>query len=84
MSLRQQLQDVGKKLVGAQHYNKDGSVSIRQVTLFFLFNFVKEDMLSVNISCLCLSFLKRHRLRVLWLFDFFEQFRGIYCLIHYF
>ncbi|CAI0426896.1 unnamed protein product [Linum tenue] len=25
VSLRQQLQDVGKKLVGAQHYNKDGS-----------------------------------------------------------
>lgn len=31
VSLRQQLQDVGKKLVGAQHYNKDGSVSNRQV-----------------------------------------------------
>ena len=30
VSLRQQLQDVGKKLVGAQHYNKDGSVSNRQ------------------------------------------------------
>ncbi|KAF5737574.1 Transducin/WD40 repeat-like superfamily protein [Tripterygium wilfordii] len=28
VSLRQQLQDVGKKLVGAQHYNKDGSVNI--------------------------------------------------------
>ncbi|KAG4152287.1 hypothetical protein ERO13_D04G113600v2 [Gossypium hirsutum] len=27
VSLRQQLQDVGKKLVGAQHYNKDGSVN---------------------------------------------------------
>ncbi|PSR98174.1 WD repeat-containing protein [Actinidia chinensis var. chinensis] len=26
-SLRQQLQDVGKKLVGAQHYNKDGCVN---------------------------------------------------------
>lgn len=31
VSLRQQLQDVGKKLVGAQHYNKDGSVNNRQV-----------------------------------------------------
>lgn len=30
MSLRQQLQDVGKKLVGAQHYNKDGCVNNRQ------------------------------------------------------
>ncbi|MBA0660799.1 hypothetical protein Goklo_012765 [Gossypium klotzschianum] len=28
VSLRQQLQDVGKKLVGAQHYNKDGSLPI--------------------------------------------------------
>ncbi|RZB72468.1 probable catabolite repression protein creC isoform X2 [Glycine soja] len=27
VSLRQQLQDVGKKLVGAQHFNKDGSVN---------------------------------------------------------
>ncbi|KAJ0089111.1 hypothetical protein Patl1_32077 [Pistacia atlantica] len=27
VSLRQQLQDVGKKLLGAQHYNKDGSVN---------------------------------------------------------
>ncbi|KAF7804465.1 WD repeat-containing protein 20-like [Senna tora] len=27
VSLRQQLQDVGKKLVGAHHYNKDGSVN---------------------------------------------------------
>uniref|UniRef100_A0A6N2KWR3 RIO2 kinase winged helix domain-containing protein n=1 Tax=Salix viminalis TaxID=40686 RepID=A0A6N2KWR3_SALVM len=34
VSLRQQLQDVGKKLVGAQHYNKDGSsgLVITQVT----------------------------------------------------
>ncbi|XP_004304419.1 PREDICTED: dystrophia myotonica WD repeat-containing protein [Fragaria vesca subsp. vesca] len=32
VSLRQQLQDVGKKLVGAQHYNKDGSVSISRCT----------------------------------------------------
>ncbi|GLT62499.1 hypothetical protein SLA2020_351350 [Shorea laevis] len=30
VSLRQQLQDVGKKLVGAHHYNKEGSVSNRQ------------------------------------------------------
>uniref|UniRef100_A0A2N9FD99 Uncharacterized protein n=1 Tax=Fagus sylvatica TaxID=28930 RepID=A0A2N9FD99_FAGSY len=30
VSLRQQLQDVGKKLVGAQHYNKDGSANSRQ------------------------------------------------------
>lgn len=30
MSLRQQLQDTGKKLVGAQHYNKDGIISNRQ------------------------------------------------------
>lgn len=27
VSLRQQLQDVGKKLVGAMHYNKDGSIN---------------------------------------------------------
>ncbi|WMV52048.1 hypothetical protein MTR67_045433 [Solanum verrucosum] len=27
VSLRQQMQDVGKKLIGAQHYNKDGSVN---------------------------------------------------------
>ncbi|KAG9146299.1 hypothetical protein Leryth_007986 [Lithospermum erythrorhizon] len=32
-SLRQQLQDVGKKLVGAQHYNKDGASD--QITLCF-------------------------------------------------
>ncbi|KAL6521034.1 hypothetical protein OROGR_017603 [Orobanche gracilis] len=30
VSLRQQLQDVGKKLVGAQHYNKDGAVNSGQ------------------------------------------------------
>ncbi|OIV92161.1 hypothetical protein TanjilG_18733 [Lupinus angustifolius] len=30
VSLRQQLQDVGKRLVGAQHYNKDGYVNNRQ------------------------------------------------------
>lgn len=30
VSLRLQLQDVGKKLVGAQHYNKEGSVNNRQ------------------------------------------------------
>ncbi|KAM1050800.1 hypothetical protein ACFX2I_032376 [Malus domestica] len=32
VSLRQQLQDVGKKLVGAQLYNKDGSVSNSRCT----------------------------------------------------
>ncbi|KAL6979315.1 hypothetical protein U1Q18_020979 [Sarracenia purpurea var. burkii] len=32
VSLRQQLQDVGKKLVGAQHYNKDGSTSNSRCT----------------------------------------------------
>ncbi|XP_011077351.1 dystrophia myotonica WD repeat-containing protein [Sesamum indicum] len=32
MSLRQQLQDAGKKLVGAQHYNKDGSVNNSRCT----------------------------------------------------
>ncbi|XP_057472001.1 uncharacterized protein LOC130760635 isoform X5 [Actinidia eriantha] len=31
-SLRQQLQDVGKKLVGAQHYNKDGCVNNSRCT----------------------------------------------------
>uniref|UniRef100_A0A803N317 Uncharacterized protein n=1 Tax=Chenopodium quinoa TaxID=63459 RepID=A0A803N317_CHEQI len=30
VSLRQQLQDIGKKLVGAHHYNKDGSINNRQ------------------------------------------------------
>lgn len=30
VSLRQQLQDVSKKLVGALHYNKDGSANNRQ------------------------------------------------------
>ncbi|XP_061374234.1 uncharacterized protein LOC133316494 [Gastrolobium bilobum] len=32
VSVRQQLQDVGKKLVGAQHYNKDGSVNNSRCT----------------------------------------------------
>ncbi|KAL2509347.1 Transducin/WD40 repeat-like superfamily protein [Forsythia ovata] len=32
VSLSQQLQDVGKKLVGAQHYNKDGSVNNSRCT----------------------------------------------------
>ncbi|KAK9128143.1 hypothetical protein Syun_016940 [Stephania yunnanensis] len=32
VSLRQQLQDVGKKLVGAQHYNRDGSVNSSRCT----------------------------------------------------
>ncbi|KAJ8533854.1 hypothetical protein K7X08_007178 [Anisodus acutangulus] len=32
VSLRQQMQDVGKKLVGAQHYNKDGSVNDSRCT----------------------------------------------------
>ncbi|XP_030924104.1 WD repeat-containing protein 20-like [Quercus lobata] len=32
VSLRQQLQDVGKKLVGAQHYNKEGSVTNSRCT----------------------------------------------------
>lgn len=36
VSLRQQLQDVSKKLVGALHYNKDGSVNNRQ-EIFFSF-----------------------------------------------
>lgn len=48
VSLRQQLQDVGKKLVGAHHYNKDGSVNNRQdfsydthyASFLFLFLFV--------------------------------------------
>lgn len=39
VSLRQQLQDVSKKLVGALHYNKDGSVNNRQEFIFCrLFN----------------------------------------------
>ncbi|CAN1274784.1 Probable catabolite repression protein creC [Linum perenne] len=33
VSLRQQLQDVGKKLVGALHHNKDGSITNRQELL---------------------------------------------------
>lgn len=32
VSLRQQLQDIGKKLVGAHHYNKDGSVNNSRCT----------------------------------------------------
>ncbi|KAK1270385.1 hypothetical protein QJS04_geneDACA014103 [Acorus gramineus] len=32
VSLRHQLQDVGKKLVGAQHYNKDGSINNSRCT----------------------------------------------------
>ncbi|CAH9062905.1 unnamed protein product [Cuscuta epithymum] len=32
VSLRQQLQDIGKKLVGAQHFNKDGSVNNTRCT----------------------------------------------------
>lgn len=39
VSLRQQLQDVSKKLVGALHYNKDGSVNNRQ-EFFFLAEFI--------------------------------------------
>lgn len=54
VSLRQQLQDVGKKLVGAQHYNKDGSVNNRQETEFFLnflFSFYHiSNMLVLNLS----------------------------------
>ncbi|GER47206.1 transducin/WD40 repeat-like superfamily protein [Striga asiatica] len=36
VSLRQQLQDVGKKLVGAHHYNKDGSVNNRHESPLFV------------------------------------------------
>ncbi|XP_022864973.1 uncharacterized protein LOC111384865, partial [Olea europaea var. sylvestris] len=36
VALRQQLQEVGKKLVGAQHYNKDGSINTRQVLDFVI------------------------------------------------
>ncbi|GAB2275900.1 hypothetical protein Dimus_010647, partial [Dionaea muscipula] len=36
VSLRQQLQDVGKKLVSAQHYNKDGSINDRHHSRFAL------------------------------------------------
>lgn len=32
VSLRQQLQDIGKKLIGAQHYNKDGFVNNSRCT----------------------------------------------------
>ncbi|ONK56224.1 uncharacterized protein A4U43_C10F5400 [Asparagus officinalis] len=32
VSLRQQLQDIGKKLVGAQHYNKEGTVNNSRCT----------------------------------------------------
>ncbi|CAA2985195.1 WD repeat-containing 20-like [Olea europaea subsp. europaea] len=32
VALRQQLQEVGKKLVGAQHYNKDGSINTSRCT----------------------------------------------------
>ncbi|MCE0481678.1 hypothetical protein HAX54_039608 [Datura stramonium] len=32
VSLRQQLQDIGKKLIGAQHYNKDGAVNNSRCT----------------------------------------------------
>lgn len=47
VSLRQQLQDVGKKLVGAQHYNKDGAVNNRQET----------DHLLCLVICIFISFL---------------------------
>ncbi|KAL5135319.1 putative catabolite repression protein creC [Glycine soja] len=47
VSLRQQLQDVGKKLVGAQHYNKDGSVNNRQdliiQSIIFTFSFLFQN-----------------------------------------
>ncbi|GAB2216245.1 hypothetical protein Droror1_Dr00024015 [Drosera rotundifolia] len=46
VSLRQQLQDVGKKLVGAQHYNKDGAVNSRLITV----RFTVYSML--NLQCL--------------------------------
>ncbi|RYR03400.1 hypothetical protein Ahy_B06g082320 isoform B [Arachis hypogaea] len=48
VSLRQQLQDVGKKLVGAQHYNKDGTVSNRQGLILY-------DVFSINTSSNILS-----------------------------
>ncbi|KVI11244.1 hypothetical protein Ccrd_010348, partial [Cynara cardunculus var. scolymus] len=35
VSIRLQLQDVGKKLVGAQHYNRDGCINNRQDQNFF-------------------------------------------------
>ncbi|KAG5582578.1 hypothetical protein H5410_053205 [Solanum commersonii] len=34
VSLRQQMQDVGKKLIGTQHYNKDGSVNNTSILLY--------------------------------------------------
>lgn len=50
ISLRQQLQDVGKKLVGAQHYNKEGSVSNRQDCFKFVsfFSFAMFSGLSIS------------------------------------
>ncbi|KAF5940703.1 hypothetical protein HYC85_021870 [Camellia sinensis] len=48
VSLRQQLQDVGKKLVGAQHYNKDGCVNNRQgfySIILALYKFVVQVLL---------------------------------------
>lgn len=51
VSLSQQLQDVGKKLVGAQHYNKDGSVNNRQEIDSVVFPFLRLYIyLLVNIN----------------------------------
>lgn len=66
MSLRQQLQDVGKKLVGAHHYNKDGSVNNRQDVSYdthyasflflFLFVFTQYDCLYLLSTIVCIYF----------------------------
>ncbi|KAH0911991.1 hypothetical protein HID58_035312 [Brassica napus] len=58
VSLRQQLQDVSKKLVGALHYNKDGSVNNRQESLPVITQLTTEhDVVSEDNSfgCRCTS-----------------------------
>jgi hypothetical protein len=51
VSLRQQLQDVSKKLVGALHYNKDGSVNNRQEFIFFRVSLIFLPSFSFTIIC---------------------------------
>lgn len=64
VSLRQQLQDVGKKLVAAQHYNKDGLLNNRQgrlIQIFFIFLFFYDSVFSLaELLLIALVFFIKH------------------------
>lgn len=64
VSLRQQLQDVGKKLVAAQHYNKDGLLNNRQgrlIQIFFIFLFFYDSVFSLaELLLIVLVFFIKH------------------------